>query len=62
MNSNFDRLYNKRIDFDREAAQQRSIEEKGDYLDAQLRRRAQKTSLPPPEQISKHLQVIDQMR
>lgn len=38
--SNFDRLYNKRIDFDRIAAQKMSIQEKNDYLDATLRRKA----------------------
>ena len=57
--SNFDRLYNKRIDFDREAAKQLSVIDKVDYLDSQIKRRSNMVSLPPPDQINRNLQVID---
>ena len=59
---NFDRLYNKRIDYDREAAQNMSLVDKEDYLDKHIRRHAERVALPPPEQISKNLKVVDHMR
>ena len=60
--SNFDRLYNKRIDFDREAAKQMNVNDKVDYLDSQIKRRSNMVSLPTPDQINRNLQVIDMMR
>ena len=44
--SNFDRLYNKRIDFDRIAAEKMTLEDKQDYLDVQLRKATRNVSLP----------------
>ena len=51
VSGNFDRLYNKRIDFDRVAAQQLSVQDKEDYLDKHIRRHAERASLPTPDQI-----------
>ena len=62
VSSNLDRLYNKRIDFDRIAANQMSVQDKEDYLDMHIRRHAERAALPPPEQIDKNLKVVDNMR
>lgn len=60
--SNFDRLYNKRIDFDSLAAKNISITDKQDYLDQQIRRTSNKGPLPAPDQITKNLAMVDAMR
>lgn len=39
-----------------------SIVDKEDYLDKHIRRHAERVALPPPEQISKNLKVVDHMR
>ena len=60
--SNFDRLYNKRIDFDRIVASQMSVADKSDYLDKQMRLKVDRTALPSQEQIRKNLHMVDVMR
>ena len=49
VSSNFDRLYNKRIDFDRIVAGQMSLADKEDYLEKQMRLKVERTALPPPD-------------
>ena len=39
-----------------------NVNDKVEYLDSQIKRRTNMVSLPPPDQINRNLQVIDQMR